>query len=137
MGRLAIRRSPTSGARADRGRPQDRRCGRGSGYQRPDDLLVAPPRPYRPRTRRRLSSAENVEFAADRRRIRELEAELAVHRRATELLKGDGPKSRFAAIDVMVAEGLPAQLACRVLDVSESGSTPAGPGRHRRAIRHA
>ena len=30
-------------------------------------------------------------------------------------------KSRFAAIDVMVAEGLPAQLACRVLDVSESG----------------
>jgi transposase-like protein len=28
---------------------------------------------------------------------------------------------RFAAIDVMVAEGLPAQVACRVLDVSESG----------------
>ena len=69
-----------------------------------------------------LSSAEKAELAAARKRIRELEAELAVHRRATELLKERGrPKRRFAAIEVMVAEGLPAQLACRVLDVSESG----------------
>jgi transposase-like protein len=34
-----------------------------------------------------LSTAERGELAAARRRIRELEAELAVHRRATELLK--------------------------------------------------
>jgi putative transposase len=33
----------------------------------------------------------------------------------------NAPKRRFAAIAVMVAEGLPAQLACRVLEVSESG----------------
>lgn len=34
-----------------------------------------------------LMSAEQAELTAARRRIRELEAELAVHRRATELLK--------------------------------------------------
>ena len=34
-----------------------------------------------------LSSAERSELAAARKRIRELETELAVHRRATELLK--------------------------------------------------
>jgi transposase-like protein len=36
-----------------------------------------------------MSSAEKAELAAARKRIRELEAELAVHRRATELLKGE------------------------------------------------
>ena len=35
-----------------------------------------------------LTSAERAELAAARRRIRELEAELAIHRKATELLKG-------------------------------------------------
>jgi transposase-like protein len=40
-----------------------------------------------------MSSAELAELVAARKRIRELEAELAVHRRATELLKEDvGPK---------------------------------------------
>ena len=34
-----------------------------------------------------LSSAEHAQLAAMRRRVRELEAEVAVHRRATELLK--------------------------------------------------
>ena len=34
-----------------------------------------------------LSTGEKVELAAAKRRIRELEAELAVHRRAAELLK--------------------------------------------------
>lgn len=45
-------------------------------------------------------------------------AELAVHRRATELRKGGRAQKQFAAIEVMAAEGLPAQLACRVLDVA-------------------
>jgi transposase-like protein len=40
-----------------------------------------------------LSTGERSELAAARKRIRELEAELAVHRRATELLKeGADPK---------------------------------------------
>jgi len=40
-----------------------------------------------------LTSVEKAELVAARKRIRELEAELAVHRRATELLKEDaGPK---------------------------------------------
>lgn len=40
-----------------------------------------------------MSSAEHAELVAARKRVRELEAELAVHRRATELLKEDvGPK---------------------------------------------
>jgi transposase-like protein len=34
-----------------------------------------------------LSTAEKAELAAAKRRIRELEAELAVHRRSAELLK--------------------------------------------------
>ena len=34
-----------------------------------------------------LSSSEHAELAAAKRRIRELETELAIHRRATELLK--------------------------------------------------
>ena len=41
-----------------------------------------------------LSSAERTELVAARSRIRELEIELAVHRRATELLKGNAdPKA--------------------------------------------
>ena len=47
-----------------------------------------------------LSSAEREELAAAKRRIRELETELAIHRRAAELLKeqadpkGGSPPSR-------------------------------------------
>ena len=37
-----------------------------------------------------LSTLERAELAAAKRRIRELEAELAVHRRAAELLKETG-----------------------------------------------
>lgn len=36
-----------------------------------------------------LTTAEHAELAALRKRVRELETELAIHRRATELLKGD------------------------------------------------
>jgi putative transposase len=56
-----------------------------------------------------LTTREKAELVAARKRIRELEAELTVHRRATELLKEQAdPKGRFAAIEVMVAESLPA-----------------------------
>jgi len=36
-----------------------------------------------------LTSAEKAELFAARKRIRELETEVAIHRRATELLKGE------------------------------------------------
>ncbi len=42
-----------------------------------------------------LSTVEQAELTAAKRRIRELEAELAIHRRATELLKEKtSPKGR-------------------------------------------
>jgi transposase InsO family protein/transposase-like protein len=69
-----------------------------------------------------LSSSEHAELLAARRRIAQLEAELKIARRATELLKDvKPPKVRYAAIKVMAAEKLPIQSACRILDVSESG----------------
>ena len=37
-----------------------------------------------------MTTAEHGELVALRKRVRELETELAIHRRATELLKGDG-----------------------------------------------
>lgn len=36
-----------------------------------------------------VTTAEHAELVALRKRVRELETELAIHRRATELLKGD------------------------------------------------
>jgi transposase-like protein len=36
-----------------------------------------------------VTSAEQAELVAAKKRIRELETELAIHRRATELLKGE------------------------------------------------
>ena len=36
-----------------------------------------------------MKSAERAELVAAKKRIRELETELAIHRRATDLLKGD------------------------------------------------
>ncbi|MCU1615543.1 MAG: Transposase [Frankiales bacterium] len=69
-----------------------------------------------------LTTPEHAELRAATRRIAELEAELAVHRRASELLGTVvPPKRRFQAIAVMAGEGLPVQAATRVLDVTDSG----------------
>lgn len=54
-----------------------------------------------------MASAERAELVAARKRIRELEIEVAIHRRATQLLKGEAsPRRRVEAIRVMAADGL-------------------------------
>ena len=70
-----------------------------------------------------LTSLGQAELKAARRRIVESENELAVTRRANELLKAQvvSPKGRFETIAVIASEGLPVQTAARVFDVSESG----------------
>src|SRR2546423_10450348 len=69
-----------------------------------------------------ITSGDQVELVAARRRVAELETELAIHRRANELLKeAVPPKGRYAVITTMAAEGLPVEGCCRVLDVSVSG----------------
>ena len=86
-----------------------------------------------------LTSVEKAELSSARRRIAELETELAIHQRATELLKEVvRPKARFAAIAAMAQDGLPIQTACRILGVSESGLHAwRGRAPSARSVRHA
>src|ERR1035437_1579288 len=65
--------------------------------------------------------SDNDEPVAAGPRIAELETELAVTKRASEVSTGRCPKRRFATISVKVDVGRPTQVACRILGVSESG----------------
>ncbi len=86
-----------------------------------------------------VTSTEQAELSKARRRITELEIELAATKRANELLKQVvRPKGHFEAIAKMAEEAHPIEVACRVLEVSDSGfyawrSRSPSP----RTIRHA
>lgn len=86
-----------------------------------------------------VSTTEHAEFTAARWRDVELETELTIMRRAQELLKErTDPKGGSRPLPVIVSEGLPIEVVCRVMGVSVSGSymwrtrPPAA-----RSIRHA
>ncbi len=63
------------------------------------------------------TSAEKAELADAKRRIAELGPSLAARSMSS---RRTPTQRRFAAIKVMAADGLPVQVACRVLDVSEA-----------------
>jgi putative transposase len=85
------------------------------------------------------TSVEQAALTAANKRIRELETELEIARRSLELLKEPPhPKRGSRPIEVMAAAGLPVQVACRVMQVSESGyyaALKAAPSE--RTVRHA
>jgi transposase-like protein len=61
-----------------------------------------------------LTTPEHAELRAAKRRIAELEAELAIHRRPRRTVgQGSGAKRRFEAIAVMAGEGLLMQAVTR------------------------
>lgn len=69
-----------------------------------------------------LSTTEIKELAKARRRITELEAEVAAMKRSQELLKElVPPKGRFDVVAQMADEGRSIKLACPILGVTESG----------------
>jgi len=86
-----------------------------------------------------LSSVQSAELTAARRRIRELEAENEILRRASLAFKDVvPPKDRFGLVADLAGEGFSVQQGCRVLAVSEAGYYE---WRHRapseRAVGHA
>ena len=70
------------------------------------------------------SSCEGAQLKAARRRIRELEAELAAAKRASELF-AEGrvmrPKDLYPIVEALGAEGHGLKASCRLLGVSASG----------------
>jgi hypothetical protein len=66
-----------------------------------------------------LTSGEKAQLAKAKRRIAQLHAK----RRAIEPARAVvAPQRRFEAVKVMAAEGIPVQMACRVLEVLVSSS---------------
>ena len=70
-----------------------------------------------------LSTEEALDLAAAKRRIKQLETELAVSRKVNEVFLEGGPppKRLFPVIESLVGQGINVRHACRVLGVSESG----------------
>ncbi len=69
----------------------------------------------------RLTTKEKSELTTANKRTAELETELKIARRGRTVQGGSQPRRRYAAVEVIAAEDLPLQVACRVLGVSESG----------------
>ena len=112
---------------------------RDPGGERPDCLQLAPAGAHRPGARGRPlvgGAGRTVRGAATHPRARNGAGDSP---KGGRVAGGEHkPKSRFAAVEVIVQQGLPAQLTCRVLKVSESGyyakrSRPPSA----RALRHA
>lgn len=86
-----------------------------------------------------VTTTESAELSAARKRIRQLETEVAVLTRANDSLKElADPKARFEVVAQIVNDDLPVEVACRVVGVSVSGYY----ARRRRppsarAVRHA
>ena len=86
-----------------------------------------------------LTTGENAELVAAKKRVAALEAELRATKRAMGAgPRSGGPKARYAAIKQMAAEGHVVQMCCRIQDVAESGyydwlKRPPSP----QAVRHA
>ncbi|GGK72527.1 hypothetical protein [Mangrovihabitans endophyticus] len=69
-----------------------------------------------------VTSTELAELSKARRRIAELEAELAIQSPCRGFAEGGGaPKSPVRGHQTLAAEGFSVDLCCRVLDVSVSG----------------
>ncbi|MCG7430806.1 IS3 family transposase [Dermacoccus nishinomiyaensis] len=70
------------------------------------------------------ATVESAELKAARRRIRELETELAIIKKAAQFLdpaNGAAPKRIHPVIDVLTDTGFPVNTCCRVLGVSRQG----------------
>ena len=69
------------------------------------------------------TTTESAELRAARKRIRELETELAVVKRRSEVprARSGGPKRIHPVIDRLADTGLPVDRCCRVLGVSRQG----------------
>jgi transposase-like protein len=69
-----------------------------------------------------LSTSERGELAAARRRIRELETELALVKQAAALFEeGVRPKAKYPVIAELAGQGFSAKQCCRILGVAASG----------------
>jgi putative transposase len=69
-----------------------------------------------------VTSDQALELAAARRRIKQLETELAVARKVNEVFSiRTWPQSLFPVISSLTGQGINVRHACRVLGVSESG----------------
>jgi transposase-like protein len=78
-----------------------------------------------------VTSTELAELSKARRRIAELEAELAIHRRAVELLKeAVPPKARFAAIKTLPLKGSPSTCVAACWTCRCPATTPGSTGHY-------